>query len=99
MARFDVFDAPDSAGYVVDVQTDLIDVARTRVVVPLLPASRTPAPIKRLHPSFVIAGESFVMATHLIATLPVELLQTSRTSLADRRDEITAALDMLFQGF
>lgn len=39
------------------------------------------------------------MATHLIAAVPAGLLIEPRGDLADRRDTITAALDMLFQGF
>lgn len=50
MARFQVFDHPEGDGYLLDVQTDLIDIVGTRVVVPLLPAKRTPPAVSRLHP-------------------------------------------------
>ena len=43
MARYDLYRLGEQAGYLLDVQTDLIDVLQTRVVVPLLPAGSTPA--------------------------------------------------------
>ena len=99
MARFQLFGNPGSRGYLLDVQSDLIDIAKTRVVVPLLPARRTPPAIARLHPVFSIGGQDHVMATHLIATVPVSVLAEPRGDLSEHRDAITAALDMLFQGF
>ena len=99
MARFQLFDNPDGVGYLLDVQSDLLDIARTRVVVPLLPAGKVPPAIPRLHPVFEIEGRSHVMATHLIATVPVEILIGSRGDVSAQRDVVTAALDMLFQGF
>ena len=99
MARFQIFSSPEGAGYLLDVQSDLIDVVKTRVVVPLLPARQTPPAIARLHPVFAIAGQNHVMATHLIATVPTGILIEPRGDLSEHRDAITAALDMLFQGF
>ncbi|MBX9453501.1 MAG: CcdB family protein [Neoaquamicrobium sediminum] len=99
MARFQVFAQPGKAGYLLDVQSELIDIARTRVVVPLMPAKRTPPAIARLHPVFEIGGDDVVMATHLIATVPTSILTELRGDLSAEGDKITAALDMLFQGF
>jgi toxin CcdB len=99
MARFQVFAAPGRGRYLLDVQSDLIDIARTRVVVPLLPLAEVPPAIARLQPVFEIGAEQYVMATHLIATVPVAILAEVRGDLADQGDKITAALDMLFQGF
>lgn len=39
MARFDVYASPDSAGYLLDVQADLLESLNTRIVVPLMPVS------------------------------------------------------------
>ena len=99
MARFQLFDNPDGEGYLLDVQSDLLDIARTRVIIPLLPAREVPPAIPRLHPVFAVRGSDHVMATHLIATVPVEILSEPRGDLAQHRDTITAALDMLFSGF
>lgn len=99
MARFDLYEVPQGDGLLLDLQSDLFDSFQTRVVVPLLPAGVTPPSIARLHPVFMVNGTNYVMATHLIATVPRESLSRQRGTLADHRDRITAALDMLFQGF
>jgi len=99
MARFQIFDNRDGDGYLLDVQSDLLDIARTRVIVPLLPAGQVPPAIARLHPVFAVQGRDHVMATHLIATVPVEILSEPRGELSEHRDVVTAALDMLFSGF
>jgi toxin CcdB len=99
MARYDVFASGIEGGYLLDVQSDLLDHFKTRVVVPLLPLPSAPSPMRKLHPVFEINGRKMVMATHLIATVAASELGESRTNLASHHDDIVAALDMLFQGF
>lgn len=99
MARYDVFAARSEGNYLLDVQSDLLDNFKTRVVVPLLPAATVPPPMRRLHPIFEVNGRKLVMATHLIATVPASELGESRLNLTKHHDDIVAALDMLFQGF
>ncbi|MCG6114678.1 MAG: CcdB family protein [Mesorhizobium sp.] len=99
MARFQIFAAPDGEGYMLDVQSDLFDSFKTRVVVPLLPKGATPPLIARLHPVFKVGADEYVLASHLLATVPREMLAEPRGDLASERDRIVAALDMLFQGF
>ena len=67
MARHDVFAGSVEGSYLLDVQADLFDRLKTRVVVPLLPVASTPPPIGRLNPIFEIAGRKVVMATPLLA--------------------------------
>lgn len=99
MARFQVFANPDATGCLLDVQSDFVDVPGTRVVVPLLPALDMPPTISRLLPVFTLTGSQFIMATHLISAVPSSILRHPVADLALHRDEITAALDLLFQGF
>jgi toxin CcdB len=99
MARYDLYTLREQAGYLLDVQTDLIDRLQTRVVVPLLPTAVTPPPVRRLNPVFAIGGKRYVMATPLLASVPVADLEQSQANLSMHHDEIVAALDMLFQGF
>ncbi|WFP64449.1 CcdB family protein [Mesorhizobium sp. WSM4904] len=100
MARYDVFAASGiEGGYLLDVQSDLLDNFKTRAVVPLLPLSSAPPPMRKLHPVFEINGRKLIMATHLIATVAVTELTENRTNLTNHHDEIVAALDMLFEGF
>jgi len=99
MARFDVFVNESGAGYLLDVQSDLLSGLNTRVVVPLLPTSSAPSPAQRLNPVFIIDGEELVMATQYLAAIPDGELRSGVGSLAEQQDEISEALDMLFLGF
>jgi len=99
MARFDIFESEGGAGYLLDVQSDLLSGLNTRVVVPLLPKSSAPSPAQRLNPVFSINGQELVMATQYMAAVPEGELRSVAGSLAEQRDEISAALDMLFLGF
>ncbi|GAA4122282.1 CcdB family protein [Aminobacter aganoensis] len=99
MARYDVFLNPVGVGYLLDVQTDLLEELSTRVVVPLVPISERLALVRRLNPIFVIDGKQYAMFTHLIATVPRARLGGSQANLIASHDKITEALDMVFQGF
>lgn len=98
MARFDVYKT-NQAGYLLDVQTDLLAGLNTRVVVPLLPVNDAPKPAKRLNPVFDIDGQQLLMATQYMAAIPATELKQVITSLADHHHEVSEALDMLFVGF
>lgn len=99
MAKFEVYKAPNGSGYVLDVQTDLLGDLNTRIVVPLLPIATAPKPAQRLNPVFEIGGEAHVMVTQFLAAVPQSLLAGPVANLSDKFSEITAALDMVFQGF
>ena len=101
MARLDVHPMPGAnrAGYVVDVQAELLSHLATRTVVPLLPERAAPPPITDLNPVFEIGGERHVMVTQAIASIPGRELKRTVASLADRHDAITRALDILLLGF
>ena len=90
---------PDGDGYLLDVQSDLLSDLNTRVVVPLLPERAAPLPAKRLNPIFRIEGEPHVMTTQFIAAVPERALGNPVDSLASEAEAVTAAIDMLTQGF
>jgi toxin CcdB len=98
MARYDVYRGPSDA-LLLDVQSSLLAIVGSRVVIPLLPADSTPRSIARLHPVFELEREPHIMATHLISAIPDTLLKVRVANLAQHHDEIVAALDMLFQGY
>jgi toxin CcdB len=52
-----------------------------------------------LNPVFEVEGRSVVMVTQGMAAVPVQMLKQPVMSLDERRAEIVAALDLLFQGF
>ena len=99
MAKYGVFVDPEGEGYLVDVQADLLADLSTRTVVPLVLQSAAPKALKRLNPVFTIGGKPYVMFTHLIGTVSTAGLVESRISLAEQREQVDAALDLLFQGF
>lgn len=102
MARFDVYrtsiaDAP----LIVDVQANLLCDLATRVAVPLATYDRAARDqLPRLLPVITILGEQFVFRTTEIAAVPASLLRHPIANVEfHHRDQITAALDFLFQGF
>jgi len=103
MAQFDVYrnPNPETAAlipYLLDVQADLLGRLATRVVAPLVLASELGKPAKYLNPCFDIEGVAVVMSTPELAGVPVRAMGACVLSLAHRRQDIIAALDMLFTG-
>jgi len=99
MAQYDVFQNPDGYGYLLDVQSDLLDGLTTRLVVPLMPQTQAPKPAARLNPIVNIAEEPLIMVTQFMAAVPTTLLSEPVTSIARIHDDVTAAIDMLPHGF
>jgi toxin CcdB len=108
MAAFDLHRLAEieGGGLVVDVQSDLIDVLDTRVVVPLLPIGGAPKRAARLNPVLALPASAFsgpdgsvALFPQFIAAVPRGALGPPVGSLADERDRIRDALDMLFLGF
>lgn len=101
MARLDVYVVSGKVGpgYVLDVQARLLDHLSTRAVIPLLPRSLSPPPIRGLNPVVQVDGESLTLMTQLIAAVPVDELKRPVLSLDSYHDEVTRALDLLLIGF
>jgi len=99
MAKYDVMPLIATGGLVVDVQSDILDPLNTRMVVPLLPIASAPKPARRLNPVFEIEGQRLVMITQFASAVRLGELGKPIASLEPRFEDITAALDMLFQGF
>jgi toxin CcdB len=99
MAQFDIHPLRAGGGLIVDVQSDLIGILNTRMVVPLLPPAQAPKAARRLNPVFAVGGEPVVFVAQFITALPLAELSAASGSLFDQQDAIRAALDMLFLGF
>lgn len=99
MPKYDVYPSPSGDGYLLDVQTDLLSDLNTRVVVPLLPPSKAPKPATRLNPVFELDGKSVVMVTQFMAAVPTGMLNSAVGKLDEEFEKVTAAVDMLMQGF
>jgi toxin CcdB len=86
-------------GYVVDIQSRLLDEMSTRVVIPLVPRQMAPrAPAKTLNPVVLIDSAEYVLMTQNIATVPLARLRAPTGTLISHRDEIVRAIDTLLSG-
>ncbi len=99
MARFDVYANRGGAGFLLDVQADLITRLNTRVVVPLLPLDAAPIPADRLNPIFEVQSTKVAMATQFMAAVPHSELSLFITSLDRESDAIFSAIDFLHHGW
>lgn len=99
MARYDLFKAKAGRGYLLDIQSDLLDALNTRVVVPLMPLKIAPLPADRLNPVFRIRQKDHVMVTQFLTAVPIAILTSPAGNMAAQHDQIISAIDMLTQGF
>jgi toxin CcdB len=99
MVRFHVYGLKQSRVLALDLQSDLLERLSTRIMAPLLRAEDVSTPIARLNPQFTIAGETYTMATQLMAAIPLIEIGELVADLSSHGDQITAATDFLFQGF
>ncbi len=102
MAQFDVYRntnraTNDAIPYLIDVQTDLLDVLKTRVVIPLERCNNN-KPVQTLSPVFTVEDTPVMMCTPELAGIYAKHLGEHVGSLAEYRQEIMAALDLLFSG-
>ena len=99
MPRHDAHPAPEGWGYLLDGQIDLPDGLNTRVMVPLMPGDEAPEPARLLNLVFEVEDERHVMTAYFMSAVPQGVLRPPVADLSARSEEITRALDMLFQGF
>ncbi|PBC19936.1 MULTISPECIES: CcdB family protein [unclassified Mesorhizobium] len=99
MARYDFYRNAEGDGYLLDVQSDLLEGLSTRAIIPLMPANTAPVPGRRLNPTFAINGKDHVMVTQFLSAFSASELQSPEGNLSRHHDDIVAALDMLFRGF
>ena len=97
MARYDLHQLGKTL--VLDVQAPLVDFLTTRVVIPLALEAKAPRPIGELNPVFTLQGETYVLQTQALATVPLKELGKAMGSLDAHHDEIAKALDLLLTGF
>lgn len=102
MAQFDVHRNPKRGAFplLLDVQAELLSQLATRVVVPMTKVDRrAPKSITRLNPTATVDGVEYALVFQELAAVPKSLLGERVQSLAARRTELIAALDLLFTGF
>jgi toxin CcdB len=97
MAQFDLFRLRGGQ-LVVDLQTDLIGIDASRIVAPLREAGRYAA-FPGLTPSVAFDNQAWIVRVQELAALPGAELGEPIGSLADHRDVLKRALDILIDGF
>ena len=102
MPQFDVHrtlgSARKLAPFLVVLQTDLLELARLRVVAPLRPVRGFGPLLKTLHVPVLLTGRNYVLSTEELASVPAQILGERVGNISDRRHAIVAALDFLFTG-
>ncbi len=103
MSQFVVYANADAASrrvipYWLNVQSDLIEGAGSRVAVPLITPERAGIAIGRLMPAFELAGRRLVMDTVQITHVPLQMLGKPVGDLSQERLAIVAAIDTLISG-
>ena len=102
MRQFDVVPSPQAdrgiAPYVLILQSDLLTDLDTRLAAPFLAPDRF-QPIRHLNPVFEFDQGSWMLATQMMAAVPVaELTGEVVASLASERDAVIRAVDFLLAG-
>ena len=99
MAQFDIHRNPGNRDYpyLLDLQADLLRDLATRIVAPLVPG-RSVEPVAILNPTIAIKGKPYVVLLQEAAAVPRTALGRVEATAVDRRDELIAALDLLFTG-
>ena len=100
MAQFDVFQTPGGGRFplIMDVQSGTLQQLASRIVVPMMPRKRYTKPISRLNPIATVGGTEYVVVFQELAAIATVQLRDRVTSLAARRADFIAALDLLFTG-
>lgn len=103
MSQFAVYANADTASrkqipYLLDVQSDLLETAGSRVVVPLLAPGRVGGVIERLMPRLLIGDKHMVMDTTQIMGIPLRMLGKQVADVSHQRHAILVAIDMLTHG-
>ncbi|MBL3569985.1 plasmid maintenance protein CcdB [Rhodovulum sp. BSW8] len=96
MAQFDVFRLAGGP-LVVDLQTDLIGIEASRLVAPLREEGRYAA-FPGLTPRVEVAGTAYIVRVQELAAVPGAELRDRVGSLAEARDALKRALDILIDG-
>jgi toxin CcdB len=104
MSQFDVVTNPfprsrDRQPFLVVLQSDLLVRILDTVVVAPLEAAQTGSFADRLNPRVVVDGKEFVIMTQELVAVRKNVLGPGRGTLTHERDQIIAALDLLFTGF
>jgi toxin CcdB len=83
----------------VDVQSDIVETPKRRMVIPLIAAHHLSEKVKKtLFPEVRINDENYRLITTELSSIPVELIGETITDLGESADEIKNAINLMFWG-
>ena len=101
MQQFAVFANPGAsarrAPYLLNIQSELFD-SSSLVVAPLAEPDYFGPAVRRLNPTLMVGAQPYVLSVLEMASVSRHRLGHPIGDLSSSRDEIAAALDMLFTG-
>ena len=97
MAQFDIHRASDSS-LVVDIQSDVLSVLNTRIVVPLIPAASGLPAMRQLNPELIVDDTPYLLATQYLSAVRTMELGEIVGTLKPLDHRISLALDLLLHG-
>jgi hypothetical protein len=89
--------ADSAVDLAVVLQDDTLSHLSTRVIAPLIPIPKG-LEVERVTPAVFIDSVRYMVAMHLLTTIPVRNLGTLVASLADQERELKNAIDAVFFG-
>ena len=98
MAQFDIYEVRSTGGFAVDVQSDLLNHLRTRLIIPLLEGDESDWPMRRLAPRLEVEGRTATLGTPFMIGVPLSELNGPVGSLSSHGYEIMDAIDLLLTG-
>ncbi len=103
MARFDVYRNPVRAEakdvpFLLDVQSDFLEMLETRMIIPLRRATGATPVMEHLNPTITHDHHQLVVDTASLASVPRSALKRPVGNVATLRLDIENALDFLFTG-
>jgi len=101
--QFDVVANPEATEatfrpFLIILQSGLVSGLNSAIVAPLIARDRIKG-ADRLNPLVVVEGREFWLATHELFAMDRRMLKDKVADLAQDRDAIITALDLLFTGF
>nr|WP_314263378.1 CcdB family protein [uncultured Moellerella sp.] len=101
--QYRIYRNRDNSGnypYLLDIQSDTMDLLETRLVIPLFVHKQVHTKLPtRLNPLIEIDGQSFVIMTHQMASVTKSLLDSEVADAISSKDQIKRARDLLIDGF
>ena len=102
-AQYDVVDNPVPRArrafpFVAVLQSDLANTGSDRIVAPLVPSARISGVAGRLIPIVKVEGVDHALIVPRLTAVPAAELRAVKDNLSIYRNEIVAALDLLFLG-